>query len=289
MSRLLFSSAILLLSLHGGAQQPLPPPPPSQLTLPAQGKVTLSNGAQGLVEPSLLPMHFQSPPKAECNGRKESGKVSFSLVVDTEGRPRNIIFKRPLGKEMDSIAIQVAESDRFRRATINGAPAAVAGTLEVQLQSCTEPAKDASGVKSAIIRLCSMPEQRFETSPAAPEEANLAPLSGATTAPAVLTKGYSNVLPQTGGDITPPAPLFTPAAEDEAGTPREQTHEACGFSMVVDQHGMPQDILPFKFVGPPALLNRAFQTVRLWRFTPATKDGMPIAVRINVALNTDFL
>jgi hypothetical protein len=272
-----------------GALQAIPPHSPSQAMLPVPEKVKLSNGAQGLVEPSLFPLHFQSPPESECNGHKESGKVTLSLVVDSEGRPRNIIFKRPLGKEMDSIAIQVAVSDRFRPATVNGAPAVVAGILEVDLQSCTGQTTDSFGAKSAIIRIRSIPDQRFVTSPVAPDEANLAPLSGTPTAPVVLAGGYSNILPQIGGDITPPVPLFTPAAEDEAGTPREQTHEACGFTMVVDQHGMPQDIQPFKSVGPPALLDRAFRTVRMWRFKPATKDGMPFAVRVNVALNMDFL
>ena len=289
MCRFLFSSTIALSFLSATAQHQLPPPSPSQFKLPAPETVKLSNGAQGLVEPIMLPFHFQSSPKAECEGHKESGEVTFSLVVDAMGRPRNIVFKRPLGKDMDSIAIQVAESDRFRPATVNDAPAAVAGILKVQLHSCTEPTTDVSGIKSAIIRLSSTPDQRFGISPTAPDEAHLAPFSGTAIARAVARGGYSNILPQIGGDIIPPTPLFSPAAEDEAGTPREQTRESCGFSMIVDEHGMPQDIMPFKSVGPPALLNRAFQTVRRWRFTPAMKDGMPIAARINVALNMEFL
>jgi hypothetical protein len=289
MCRFLFSSTIALSFLSATAQQQLPPPSPSQFKLPAPEIVKLSNRAQGLVEPIMLPLHFQSSPKTECDGHKESGEVTFSLVVDGMGRPRNIVFKRPLGKDMDSIAIQVAESDRFRAAALNGAPAAVAGILEVHLHSCTEPTTDVSGIKTAIIRLSSIPDQRFGISPTAPDEANLAPFSGTASAQEVATRGYSNILPQIGGDIIPPTPLFSPAAENEAGTPREQTHESCGFSMTVDEHGMPQDIIPFKSVGPPALLNRAFQTVRMWRFTPAMKDGMPIPAHINVALNMGFL
>jgi hypothetical protein len=138
MRRFLFASAIALSLLSAGAQQQLLPSSSSQFKLPAPETVKLSNRAPGLVEPTILPLHFESSSKGECDGQKENGNVTFSLVIDALGRPRNIFFKRPLGKEIDSIAIQVAEAGRFRPAMLNGAAVAVAGILDVHLHACNK-------------------------------------------------------------------------------------------------------------------------------------------------------
>ncbi len=304
----LFSITFVLAT--ASAQQSLPAASIPQLNLQSPENVKLMNGVPDLTEPSLLSLHFDTPPKAECRGQKQNGNVAFSLVVDGVGRPRNIVFKHVLGNDVDSIAIQIAEADHFRPAMVAGTPGAVEGILEIRLQTCTEPTTGPTGAKGATIRLISIPAQNFETLPRAPDEAHLAPIAGVGVAPQPALSGYGDVLSQRASGIPAPKPLHSPAAEDTVVNAHEQTHESCPVSMTVDEHGMPQDIMPARTAGAfgmvgmlnralspaaldreisPAIVDRAFQAARRWRFMPATKDGMPVAVRIVVILNANYL
>jgi periplasmic protein TonB len=54
--------------------------------------------------------------------------------------------------------------------------------------------------------------------------------------------------------------------------------------LVVDEHGVPRDIKVRRSAGY-GLDEEVVKAVRKWRFEPATKDGQPVAVRINVEVN----
>ena len=54
--------------------------------------------------------------------------------------------------------------------------------------------------------------------------------------------------------------------------------------LVVDTNGKPQDICIQKFAGY-GLDIEAVEAARQYRFKPATKDGTPVAVRIEVEVN----
>ncbi|MGZ4789625.1 MAG: energy transducer TonB [Terriglobales bacterium] len=54
--------------------------------------------------------------------------------------------------------------------------------------------------------------------------------------------------------------------------------------MVVDENGVPAKIRIQRAIGC-GLDDQAVETVRGWRFHPATRDGKPIAVQINVEVN----
>jgi TonB family protein len=58
----------------------------------------------------------------------------------------------------------------------------------------------------------------------------------------------------------------------------------CVLTLVVDAEGMPQKIKMTRPLGI-GLDDEAIKAVRQWRFTPATKDGAPVAVQINVEVS----
>ena len=55
------------------------------------------------------------------------------------------------------------------------------------------------------------------------------------------------------------------------------------FSLVIDKNGNPQNIHLVKSLGY-GLDEEAVEVVKHWHFTPATKDGEPVAVRVNIDL-----
>jgi hypothetical protein len=272
-----FVGAISLVAA-GWAQQPIALPAPSgtQASAAPQAapeRVKLFNGAPGLMAPLLLPPLTPNPPKNRCNGLKRSGSVTFSFIVDSEGRPRNIVFEHVTGNELDYLAVHVMETDVFKPATLNGAAVAGAGMLDMRLQACSETTKDQRGHKSTTIRLVSAPDQKIELPRDPQDEAALAPISDPET---LLAR-----IEQIGGSVTRPKRIFSPQMEGPDDRPMPPGSDK--FSMVVDEHGLPYDV---QAVSPIESYNfdEATRMVRRFRYRPARKDGMPVPVRISIEI-----
>ncbi len=87
-----------------------------------------------------------------------------------------------------------------------------------------------------------------------------------------------------GGGVTAPKTTYAPDPEysDEA---RRAKYQACVVLwLVVDAEGSPQQIRVQQAVGM-GLDEKAIEAVRQWRFQPATKNGQPVPVMINVEVN----
>ena len=97
------------------------PSAPSQLADDHSQHVKVYAAGPGVTSPQLLsttPIRIDS---GKCKKKMDS-KVIFSVLVDSLGQPRNLMFLQPLGNEMDKFALQVASSDRFTPGTHDGAP-----------------------------------------------------------------------------------------------------------------------------------------------------------------------
>ncbi len=87
-----------------------------------------------------------------------------------------------------------------------------------------------------------------------------------------------------GGGVLAPKPLATPDPQytDEA---RQAKYEGtCVLAMIVGPDGKPRDIRVQRGLGM-GLDRKAIEAVQQWRFSPATKDGRPVAVQISVEVS----
>jgi TonB family protein len=268
--------ALIAISDHGSGQ-PAPSIAPAPPNPPKLESVRLYNGAQGLTAASLLPLQVQDPLQNECKGKKESGVVSFSFIVDAAGRARNIVFDHVLGNAMDYLAVRVMEADRFQAATLNGVAVAVGEAMKMRLELCAEAVKkQGGGAQGRSYRLRALPQQELVTPPQTQDEVVLAPIPDPQAAPAPPEK--------VGNGVTAPHLLNSPEAEFSDYARRNKIQGECKFSMVVDEHGLPQDI---KIVTPmeASLLENAYEVIRQYRFKPGAKDGAPVRVQIEVTVD----
>src|ERR1019366_6137070 len=108
----------------------LPSPTDEQAT-----RVKVFAVGQGVTPPELLPMDLPQISTESCKS-KQDGNVQFSLLVDTTGRPRNIMFVHPLGTDLDRLVLRIVGADRFNPGLIDGGPVVVAEYLSVGIQTC---------------------------------------------------------------------------------------------------------------------------------------------------------
>ena len=222
--------------------------------------------------PVLIIPQRALPGDIKCQ-KKLSGKVSFSLIVDSIGRPRNLMFERPDGSVLDEVAISVAESDRFQPGVAKGVPAAFSFHLEMHLQGCVLQSKDANGNERTQVQLRSWPEQKFSVDTQAGAEATLALFPNSNK----MIRSVKEVA----GSVTPPQTIFQP----DAGYSEEARHKKitgdCLLELVVDEHGMPQQIRVMQGL-EPGLDVKAIQAVQRYRFKPAMQEGEPVSMLVQV-------
>jgi TonB family protein len=70
----------------------------------------------------------------EARKAKYQGTVVLSIVIDEQGRPRDIKVIRPLGMGLDEKAIEAVSKWRFRPGYKDGKPVAVLATVEVNFR-----------------------------------------------------------------------------------------------------------------------------------------------------------
>jgi TonB family protein len=277
------SAAALFVMLgtgFSGGQQASPPAAPPQA--PAQPtRVKVYSVGPGVTAPELLPLNMPPFPDEKCKKRQEvDGMVVLSALVDTTGTPRNVMFLRPLGTDLDKFAVLTVEADRFKPGERDGSPVVVAQSVEVSLQTCIEEKKDDGGKKTYSLRLLSQPVQKFGSLLESAKEAALTleePPSGdfGDVAPPILRVEHGVSAPVLLSSVDPE---FTDAA-------RKAKHQGiCVLSIIVDAHGMPQNIKVVRALGM-GLDEKAVEAVGRYRFKPAMKDRMPIPVRMNVEID----
>jgi TonB family protein len=236
---------------------------------PGERVKVYSNGP-GTTPPALLARGNAMPPIEKC-GKHIEGKVSLTLIIDSAGHPRNVVFGHPDGTVLDEFALSVAESDRFQAGTFQGTPAAFERTLEMQLKGCVQTTKDGNGKKVANIKLRQWPEQKLGDAPETTSEATLAPIYD----PDLKYVG------RVGVGITPPKALLEPDAEFSEYARKKKIQGTCVLTIVVDSHGMPRNIRVMRNL-EPSLDANAILAVSRYRFKPAYRDGEPVPITVSV-------
>lgn len=86
--------------------------------------------------------------------------------------------------------------------------------------------------------------------------------------------------------VTNPRAVYAPDPEFPKKARKGHKKGEIVFSLVVGQDGLPRDITLVRGISTE-LDEAALDSLRKWRFTPAMKDGKPVAVHITVEI--DFI
>jgi TonB family protein len=267
---------MLATSFSGGQQASPSVPSPIPDAQPARVKVYTVG--PDVTAPELLPLNVPPFPDEKCKKKQEEdGEVVLSFLVDTTGKPHNIMFLQPVGSDLDKFALLTLEADRFKPGTHEGAPVVVAESAEVDLKACVEEKKDDRGKRAYSLRLLSQPVQNFETVLGPQTEAVLTlgdPSSGDFG-------GMAPPIERVGQGVSAPALLKSVDPEFTDAARRARYEGNCLISIVVDAHGMPQNIQVVRRLDY-GMSDQAVEAVSRYRFKPAMKEGVPVPVKINI-------
>jgi TonB family protein len=249
-------------------------PPRERADAQAQSsEVRVYRVAEGVTAPQLMPMTF---PTAECENPL-SGEVKVAAVVDVSGKPRNVMFTKPLGNAVDKLALNILEADRFKPGNQDGSPVPVAQTITIKLDVCAIAAPQDAGKGSFELKPHSQPEQHLsddDSFPATVIYAADVPVTSANTKPGLY---------HVGGDVSAPEMLFGVSSIDvgkgETDT-RAKYQGQVMLSVVVDSQGMPHDVRVVRPLGM-GLDQKAIDAVERFRFRPAIlKRKQPVPVMV---------
>jgi periplasmic protein TonB len=84
-----------------------------------------------------------------------------------------------------------------------------------------------------------------------------------------------------GGGVSAPKNIYAPDPDYSEEARKAKYQGTCVLYVVVGPDGKPRDIRVSRTLGL-GLDEKAIEAVKLWRFEPATKDGKPVSVAINV-------
>ena len=87
-----------------------------------------------------------------------------------------------------------------------------------------------------------------------------------------------------GGGVTPPKAVYSPDPGYDEKARKAKYQGTCSLSMIVGSDGRPRDIKVVRAIGK-GLDAKAVEAVSSWKFEPATRDGKPVAVFINVEVS----
>jgi TonB family protein len=87
-----------------------------------------------------------------------------------------------------------------------------------------------------------------------------------------------------GNHVTPPRATYMPDPEYSEEARQAKLQGTCVLSLVVDTDGKPRDIAVVRKLGK-GLDENAVETVRTWKFEPARKDGLPVAIQIQIKVS----
>lgn len=255
---------------------------PSISTAPAETqpvRVKVYAVGPNVTAPELQPLNPLPLFAGKCK-KDMDGWVFFSLIVDAAGKPRNITFRQALGSDFDKLALQIVSMDRFKPGTYEGAPVAIAQSVEVEIRACKDETKDDHGKKFDQLQLRFQPVQTINSLPRPPEEVVLTPENSSSQE---ININASQVY-RVGGEVSAPVIVFFREAKYSNKARRAKFEGICQLSLIVDTQGMPQDVHIVKAAGM-GLDENAIEAVRQYRFKPAMKNGVPVAAMMNVGVN----
>jgi len=264
--------ALVTSSLSPQTPAPVAPAPSAAVQAPS---VKVFIPGPGVTIPELLPSS-QVPISTEKCKKKLNGPVEFSLVVDAEGKPRNIHYLRTFGAPVDQLALQLVATEQFKPGEHGGTSVAVARSVQVDLHACVADVKNEAGKKAGELILLTQSQQRWSNSSELPNELNLTSV--------MPVSGDKPLTIQPGGDIRFPKFINRAEAEFSEQARKARYQGTSLISLTIDEQGMPHDFRVVKAIGM-GLDEKALEAVKQYRFSPATEYGVAVPVTITLAVN----
>jgi TonB family protein len=87
-----------------------------------------------------------------------------------------------------------------------------------------------------------------------------------------------------GGGVSAPRVLSSPSPDYSEEARKNKYQGVVVLMLIVDSNGKPRDVRVARSLGM-GLDQKAIEAVRTWRFSPAMKDGSPVAVQMAVEVN----
>jgi len=205
------------------------------------------------------------------------GEVVLSLLVDTKGLARNIMFQSVDGSDLDRFAISIASIDQFEPGSLDGKPVVVAESLRIYLETCVVIAKDPTGKIGPRKVLKSVPQQRIEKPRNPPEEVVFAP---AEVPDSELVRTVSRP-DYFGTSKSAPVLIHSENAQYTPTHGDKPVSGICKISLVVDPFGLPENPRVLKSLDPGLDIS-ALAAVNDYRFFPAIEDEEPVSAAVVV-------
>jgi periplasmic protein TonB len=96
--------------------------------------------------------------------------------------------------------------------------------------------------------------------------------------------GYGGGLYHVGGGVSAPQLVFAPDPEFSDEARRAKYQGVCVVALIVDAQGNPQRVQVVRHLGM-GLDEKAVEAVRQYKFKPATLQGKPVPVEVNIEVN----
>ena len=87
-----------------------------------------------------------------------------------------------------------------------------------------------------------------------------------------------------GGGVSAPRPIYSPDPDYSEEARKAKYQGTCVLWVIVGADGHPHDIRVYRSLGM-GLDEKAIEAIRTWKFEPARKDGIPVAVQVNIEVS----
>jgi TonB family protein len=242
------------------------------------GPVRLSSGVvAGMILTKVDPVY---PPEAK--EKHVQGAVILHAIISKQGTMENLSVISGNGMLVAS-AMDAVRQWTYRPYLLNGQPVEVETSITVNYTMAD------SVVVGQSPAVNNMPNFGDPNSPLGNSmgrgsgtgigsENGLGPGSGG---------GYDTGVRQIGGGVTKPIAIYIPEAKYTEEAKKAKFMGVVLVSIIVDKFGKPQNVHVTKGVGH-GLDEKAAEAVKQYRFKPATENGKPVAVYMNVEVNFEI-
>lgn len=246
--------------------------------LTAAGQQNADNvrtGETEIVAPILLPPSVKISTPKHCE--ELDGIVKFAATIDAVGLPHELKPLDASDRRLIGFATETVKVLRFKPATEDGSPKAVAIELTVGLQTCAQHEKHPEDGNFYQFTFRAHPMIALAIVEPPTEQKNVPAALAETATPEHV-----------GGRVSMPIP--TSLADPEipvSGKFRKRGQ--CFLGVTIDTNGVPQNLHVVRGLDPE-LDNNAMEAVKNWRFKPALRDGtVPVAVEGTTVATFEYI